>query len=78
MKRLLWVSLAAVVVVFLALVLPRALAQGTARSSQAPVAATAAPQRNWYSVQIVTVKFTIATVGLAFVTVMVLPLRLAL
>jgi len=56
MKRLLWVSLAAVVVVFLALVLPRALAQGTARSSQAPVAATAAPQRNWYSVQIVTVR----------------------
>ena len=56
MKRLLWISLAVIVVVCVALVLPRALAQGPARSSQAPAAATTAPQRSWYSVNIVTVR----------------------
>jgi hypothetical protein len=56
MKRLLWVSLAAVVVVSVIFVLPRALAQGTARTSPAQAAAAGAPQRNWYSVNIVTVR----------------------
>jgi hypothetical protein len=59
MKRILWVSLAAAIIVSAVLFLPRALAQGTARSSQAPAtspAATAVPQRHWYSVNIVTVR----------------------
>jgi hypothetical protein len=59
MKRILWVSLAAAIILLAVFVLPRAMAQGTARPSQvlaAAPAATAVPQRNWYTVNIVTIK----------------------
>ena len=57
MKRLLWAPLAVVCVVAVAVALPRVLAQGGARSSQAAApASAAAPQRAWYTVNIVTVK----------------------
>jgi hypothetical protein len=59
MKRILWVSLAAAIIVLAVFVFPRASAQGTVRPSQAPAspaAATAVPQRHWYSVNIVTVR----------------------
>jgi hypothetical protein len=59
MKRILWVFLAAAVILLAVFLLPRAVAQGTARPSQveaAAPAATAVPQRNWYSVNIVTVR----------------------
>jgi hypothetical protein len=58
MKRVLWVSLAAAIILLAVFVFPRALAQGTARPSTAPAAAapTAMPQRHSYTVNIVTVR----------------------
>jgi hypothetical protein len=59
MKRILWVSLAAAIILLAVFVFPRAVGQGTARPSQvlaAAPAATAVPQRNWYTVNIVTVR----------------------
>jgi hypothetical protein len=59
MKRILWVSLAAAIILLAVFIFPRALAQGTARPSQVIAAApeaTAAPQRHWYTVNIVAVR----------------------
>jgi hypothetical protein len=59
MKRILWVFLAAALILLAVFLLPRAVAQGTARPSQVQAAApeaTAVPQRNWYTVNIVTVR----------------------
>ena len=55
MKRLLWIALAAAVVVAAAAGVSRALAQGIGGSSQG-ASQLAAPQRAWFAVNLVTVK----------------------